>query len=76
MDQSCCRLRKSFHLRLHLLLVTGIYGAIVSEQKVSENSLPHLRDSLQPPGFEQISVVPVPDANAELTVSKGVRQHG
>lgn len=68
-------LRKATHPRLHLLLMAGIYLAVVSEQKVSENILVHLPDSLQPPGVEKLSVGPVPDAKAKFTVSKSARQH-
>ena len=50
-------------------------GAVVGEEKVSENSLLHLRDGLQSPRVEQLSVSPELDVDAGLTVSEGVSQH-
>ena len=48
---------KAVYTRFNLLLGADIYGAVISKQKVSENSLPHLYDSLQRPGVEQLPLV-------------------
>lgn len=53
--------RKTVHLRLHFLLIAGADGTVVSKEKVSENSLLHLRNRLQPPGAEQFPIGPVSD---------------
>ena len=65
---------EAVHLHLHLMLITGVEGAVVSEEQ-SENSLLHLRDGLQSPRVEQLSVSPELDVDAGLTVSEGVSQH-
>ena len=67
--------RKAVHLGLHFLLVTGIEGAVVSEEKVSENSLLHLRDGLQSPRVEQLPISPELDVDARLALSEGISQH-
>ena len=66
---------EAVHLHLHLMLITGVEGAVVGEEKVSENSLLHLRDGLQSPWVEQLSVSPELDVDAGLTVSEGISQH-
>ena len=67
--------RKAVHLGLHFLLFTGVEGAVVSEEKVSENSLLHVHGSLQSPRVEQLPIRPERDIDARLALSKGVRQH-
>ena len=67
--------RKAVHLGLHFLLFTGVEGAVVSEEKVSENSLLHVRGGLQSPRVEQLPIRPERDVDARLALSKGVCQH-
>ena len=67
--------RKAVHLGLHFLLVTGVEGPVVSEEKVSENNLLHLRSGLQSPRVEQLPIRPELDVDARLVLSKGVTQH-
>ena len=62
--------RKAGYLGLHFLLVTGIKGAVVKEEKVPENSLLHLRGSLQSPRVEQLPIRPERDVDARLALSK------
>ena len=67
--------RKTVHLGLHFVLIPSVEGAVVSEEKVSENSLLHLRGSLQSPRVEHLPFCPERDVDARLALSKGVRQH-
>ena len=67
--------RKAVHLGLRFLLVTGVEGAVISEEKVSENSLFHLRSGLQSPRVEQLPIRPELDVDARLALSQGVSQH-
>ena len=67
--------RKAVHLGLHFLLFTGVEGSVISEEKVSENSLRHVRGGLQSPRVEQLPIRPERGVDARLALSKGVRQH-
>ena len=66
---------KAVHLGLHFLPVTGIEGEVVSEEKVSGNSLLHLRGGAQSPRVVQLPIRPERDDDARLALSKGVSQH-
>ena len=48
-------------MQLHSLFVTSSECAVVSKEKISDDS-----DSLQTPEVEQFSVRPVPDVDAGL----------
>ena len=67
--------RNAVHLGLHFLLFTGVEGKVVSEQKVSENSLLHVRGGRQSPQVEQLPIRPERDVDARLALSQGVSQH-
>ena len=59
---------------MHFLLVIGVKGAVVSKEKVSENSLLHLRGGLHSPRVEQLPIRSELDVDARLALSKGVSQ--
>ena len=61
---------------MHFLLFTGVEGAVVSEEKVSENSLLHVRGGLQSPRVEQLPIRSERDVDARLALSQGVSQQG
>ena len=61
--------RKAVHLGLHFLLFTGVEGAVVSEEKASENS-----GGLQSPQVEQLPIRSERDVDARFALSKGVSQ--
>ena len=67
--------RKAVHLRLHFLLFTGVESAVVSEEKVSENSLLHVHGGLQCPRVEQLPIRPERDVDARLALSQSVSLH-
>ena len=60
--------RKAVHLGLHFLLVIGVEDAVVSEEKVSENSVLHLRGGLQSPPVEQLAIRPELDVVVRLAL--------
>ena len=67
---------ESVHLILHLGLIWGIKGAVISKEKVSDDGFLHSRDCLHSPDVKQFPVASVLDVKARVAVSEGVLEHG
>ena len=67
---------ESVYLMLHLCLIWGIKGAVISKKKVSDDGFLYFRDCLHSPDVKQFSITSVLDVDARVTVFEGVLEHG
>ena len=67
--------REAIRFILHLLLSFSVKGAVISGQKICDDRLFHVCDSLQAHGLEQFAFSSVPDRDSVITFLESVGQH-
>ena len=69
-------IRELVNVALHVSLSGSVEGAVIGEQEVVDGVSLDLGFCLKPPEIECGAISPVLDANAYISITEGICQHG